>query len=90
MRSFVVPVFAAIGLQICFAGEPVFGQREFKVAGAESSMFEAFGEGNRAGDGFEFEPELEREEERERIETERHDFTQSTTCLLYTSDAADE
>ena len=31
--------------------------------------------------GFEFEPESESEGEQERIETERHDFTQSTTVV---------
>ena len=56
------------------------GERFFELPG-ESSMFEAFNEGGRAGEGFEFEPETEPEEERERIETERHDFTQSTTVV---------
>ena len=57
-----------------------FGERVFEMPG-ESSMFEAFNEGDRAGEVFEFEPEGEPEEERERIETERHDFTQSTTVV---------
>ena len=51
--------------------EPVFEQRP------EVSMFEPFGEGERRGEDIEFESE----EEMERIETERHDFTQSTTVV---------
>lgn len=51
--------------------EPVFEQRP------EVSMFEPFGEGERRGEDIEFESE----EEMERIETERHDFTQSTHKL---------
>ena len=52
-------------------------QEFFGGPGFESPMFETFSE--RDGEGFEF--DAEPEEERERIETERHDFTQSTTVV---------
>ena len=64
--------------------EPILGHREFRTRHGESSMFGSFGESGGEGEGFEFEPfepEGESEEERERIETERHDFTQSTTVV---------
>ena len=86
-KPFVVPTLACIallGLHGIFAGtlsaqitqsfsdQP---QQEFIVGRSfEAPAFESFNE----GEGFEFEPEAE---ERERIETERHDFTQSTTVV---------
>ena len=66
--------------------QSVFGQQEF-ARPSESSMFETFNERERRSEGFEPEPEFEpefefeSEEEVERIETERHDFTQSTTVV---------
>ena len=72
-----------------YSGQPqqafvqsVFGQQEF-ARPSESSMFETFNERERRSEGFEPESEFEfeSEEEVERIETERHDFTQSTTVV---------
>ena len=60
------------------ASTPGFRQGEF--AGYEGFDFESANERENEFE-FEFENESERESERERIETERHDFTQSTTVV---------
>ena len=60
------------------ASTPGFRQGEF--AGYEGFNLESANERENEFE-FEFENESERESERERIETERHDFTQSTTVV---------